>query len=544
MELFDFIEDATVKNILDFYQIKTEEDIVNVLETYKFCSSYTIVSKLNKCKEFESIQQNTGEELIPYAAYIESFSQSAKYTNLMDRFDILIGENEDGSVEVIAPLYKELDFTALLLNLEPTISSFRWVTPINFEKLKDPSFKVTYLPDLLFRRIILECVNLGATDVHFTVRHVNKEPEYIILYRQDGSIRELNLFKLNAELNAEIITKAISMLTKKSAEDLNTPDGVVASITDAICDKKIELRLSANKVREGYECVCRIQNVKTVSMTIADLGFPDYVQNAMYKMCRKTTGLTLFTGPIRTGKNTSAFALANEFVKKPLKIKSFESPIEALMPFPQVDYLDEPGYLEDAIRLAKKQDVNIAFLNEIPNKNVAFGVQDLVNSSIHVITTLHIDRIWHLPYKLFEYYGESYRNIISQINCVFNQKMFPLLCQECTENMLTEDLEDDEVKELLLRYNVTSVGVAAGCHKCFDLNTGTFGVQKGKNQPFVEFLIFTDDLKSRLLSTQHVHEMEKILKDAIMKEKRSLEYEICKAIKNKQISVDSLYSVM
>ena len=334
------------------------------------------------------------------------------------------------------------------------------------------------------------------------------------------------------------------MPTKKSAEDLEIPAGITASISDAICDRKIELRLSANKVHDGYECVCRIQNVKTVSMTIPDLGFPDYVQDTMYKMCRKHTGLTLFTGPIRTGKNTSAFALANEFVKQPVKIKSFESPIEALMPFPQVDYLDEPKSLEEAIRLAKKQDINIAFLNEIPNKSVAFGVQDLVNSSVHVITTLHIDRIWHLPYKLFEYYGDSYRNIISQINCVFNQKMFPLLCPSCVENMLTEDLQSEELKKLLLDHNVTNVGVSRGCDECFDFNIGTFGVQRGKNQPFVEFLVFDDELKSRLLATQHVHEMETILKKEIKDKKRSLEYEICKAVKNKQISAEALYAIL
>lgn len=544
MEFTDFMEDLTVKGILDFYEITSEEDIVRTLEMYKFCSPYNIVSKLNKHRELPEIKQNDGEPVVSFVAHIDSFKKSDKYVNLMERFNILVGEVDNTSVDIIAPLYSELDFTALLLNLDARINSFRWVTPFNFEQLRDPDYKIPYLPDLLFRRVILECVNLGATDVHFSVRHVNKKPEYVILYRQDGSIRELNLFKLDATLNAEIITKVIDMLTKKRAEDLNISSGVTASISDAICDKKIELRLSANKVHGGYECICRIQNIKTVSLTIKDLGFPSYVQHAMYKMCRKCTGLTLFTGPIRTGKNTSAFALANEFVKQPLKIKSFESPIEALMPFPQVDYADEPSFLEDAIRLAKKQDINIAFLNEIPNKNVAFGVQDLVNSSIHVITTMHIDRIWHLPYKLFEYYGESYRNIISQINCVFNQKMFPLLCPDCTESMLTEDVEDEELRNMLLEHNVTTVGMTRGCEKCFDVNTGSYGFQLGKNQPFVEFLIFTDDLKSKLLSAQHVYEMEKILKKEIMSSKRSLEFELCNAIKEKRISPDALYSIM
>lgn len=544
MELFDFVEDASVKNIFDFYNIETEEDIVNALDLYKFCSPYVIVAALNRHKTFPRIKQNAGDELDAFVAYINDFESNEKFEDIMKRFDVLVKEDELGNVDVVAPLFKDLDLTGLMLNLDARLNSFRLVTPLNFKKLKNPDYEENYVPDLLFRRIILECVHLGATDVHFTVKHVNKEPVYTINYRQDGYLRELNLFKLNEMLNAEIITKAINMLTKRSAEDLAISKGVISSIPDAICDKKIELRLSANKVRGGYECVCRIQNVKTVSMCIEDLGFPEYVQKAMHKMCRKHTGLTLFTGPIRTGKNTSAFALANEFVKQPLKIKSFESPIEALMPFPQVDYFDEPEYLEDAIRLVKKQDVNIAFLNEIPNKNVAFGVQDLINSSVHVITTMHIDRIWHLPYKLYEYYGESYKNVISQINCVFNQKMFPLLCPHCMHSRLTEDLEDDELKEILLKYNVTNVGVSSGCEECIDFNTGAYGLQKGKNQPFVEYLIFTDELKSKLLSKQHVHEIEAILKKEILSQQRSLEYELCKGIKDKRIGADALYSIL
>lgn len=76
---------------------------------------------------------------------------------------------------------------------------------------------------------------------------------------------------------------------------------------------------------------------------------------------------------------------------------SYDSPIEVLMPFPQVDYKDDPKRLLDCVRLAKKQDIDIAFLNEIPSKDVAFAVKDLVTSSIGVITTLHLNRIWDLP---------------------------------------------------------------------------------------------------------------------------------------------------
>ena len=52
-------------------------------------------------------------------------------------------------------------------------------------------------------------------------------------------------------------------------------------------------------------------------------------------------------------------------VKLPIKLVSYEYPIEVLMPVSQVDYANNEEILLNAIRLAKKQDVNVAFLNEI-----------------------------------------------------------------------------------------------------------------------------------------------------------------------------------
>ena len=77
--------------------------------------------------------------------------------------------------------------------------------------------------------------------------------------------------------------------------------------------------------------------------------------------------------------------------------------------------------------------ISCGFSHEIPDKSIVFGIQDLVNSSIGVITTTHLDRIWNLPYKLKEYFGETYKDMISQINGVVNQKMF---IKQCPSNVV------------------------------------------------------------------------------------------------------------
>lgn len=544
MQLTDFIHDEMCLSLLGLFNIRNDEEMISVLEAYKFIDSYSLVSICNRVMDCPSIiLGDDTSETKTQMYHLDEVTVDKSLEDVMSKFNVLITKTQTG-LNVIASIFNDVDFTSLFLSLDRVVTSVQWVTPYNFEILKNKDFRYPYVPEMLLRRLVFECVQIHATDLHITVRHVNKRPEYIVYYRQDGYLYPMRLFDFTREMNHEVISKMIDKLTGRQSTDLDISAGIVASVGDVFGDGTTELRVSANKVRAGFECVCRIQNVKTVSLLISQLGFPKYTQESLMRMSRKRTGLTLFTGPIRTGKNTSAFALANELVKQPIKIKSFESPIEALMPFPQVDYADEPEALADAVRLAKKQDLNVAFINEIPTKDVAFGVQDLVNSSVYVITTLHIDRIWHLPYKLYEYFGDSYRNIISQINGVYNQKMFPLLCPHCLIDVFVEDLEDEEIRNFLTMYGVNKVAASTGCDHCIDSDTGTYGIARGKNQPFVEFLEFNDDLKSRLLRTSQVYEMEQILKEEIMATKRSLEYEILAAIQDKKIGVDAIYSII
>lgn len=544
MQLTDFIHDEMSLSLLGLFNLKDDKEMLNVLESYKFVDSYTLVSICNRVIDCPAvILGDDTEETRTQMYHLDELTPDKSLTDIMSKHNVLLVKSGDG-LNVVASVFNDIDFTSLCLNVNEKIVSVQWVTPYNFELLKDRNYKYPYVPELLLKRLVLECVQMHSTDLHITVRHINKNPQYVVYYRQDGFLYPMRIFDFTKEMNHEVISKMIDKLTGRQSTDLDISAGVVASVSDVFGDGTTELRVSANKVRAGFECVCRIQNIKTVSLTIDKLGFPSYVQASMMKMSKKRTGLTLFTGPIRTGKNTSAFALANELVKQPIKIKSFESPIEALMPFPQVDYADEPQALADAVRLAKKQDLNVAFINEIPTKEVAFGVQDLVNSSVYVITTLHIDRIWHLPYKLYEYFGDSYRNIISQINGVYNQKMFPLLCPHCLTDIFVEDLEDPEVQGFLTAYDINKVAASTGCEHCIDSSTGTYGILRGKNQPFVEYLEFNDDLKSKLLRTSHVYEMEQILKEEIMATKRSLEYEILNAIQDKKIGVDAIYSII
>lgn len=483
-----------LQSVLESQTLHTDYDLIHFLEEYKYYTEDELVECL-------SDQINDIE-------CCGSVNRSDKYGVLETKYEVIFDETHDG-LRVLHACMTEVQQNNILLETQVDLKNLRFVsiTPLQFELLRGAVIR--YDPIQKLKRILIEALNKHATDVHFEVRHTESGITYPVLFRIDGKLRENFLFVLDSNDNKKMIGALIEKKTSANALDLLESAGVTTS-SAGILDNDVELRICANKVRDGYHCVIRMQRKTTVSLHIDELGFDKVVDEALYRVAEKRSGVTFITGAIRTGKNTTAFAIANEMSEQPIKIVSYESPIEVLMPFPQVDYHENPQVLLDAIKLSKKQDVNVAFINEIPTNDVAFAVQDLVNSSIHVITTMHMDRVWHLPYKLREYYGDSYKDILSQVNVVFNQKMFDKKCPHCREKILVDSIDDERVIKLLKSNDVAYAWSNSGCNEC-----NYTGVIPGSNQPYVEFVVFTDELVSALLKCEAPYEMESILKKAV-----------------------------
>lgn len=553
LNINDFNLSDRVKNIFHSNLIKEPETILQTLEFYKFKQQLDLVKELNSIKH--EVQLGDMNPIQDCIELVKTVTEDPKFAEIREKYNVLVDMTEDRQdenglpvIRIILPLFSQVDKVRLELDLNNYSVQYVYVTYSNFKNLVgEEKFEQLYCfdwePRLVFMRLVMEAMDLGGTDLHVTVEHHSKKPSYKVYYRRDEVLCPINLFNLTPELCKSMIYKTIESDSSKDSIDLFEAYGVITRIHDLFKDGTVELRLSANKVLNGYDYVARIQEITNVTRTIETLGFPEKTQKALDFIADRRAGLTFITGPLRTGKTTTLFALANKMSAAPIKIKSYEDPIEALMPFPQIDYKSNPDNLVNAIRVAKKQDIDVALLNEIPDKSVAFAVQDLVNSSIYVLTTLHVNRIWHIPYKLIEYYGSGYKNIISQINGVFNQKMFASLCDKCCIPKYVNDLEDERKKKILQDNNVDIYYEAQGCAECYDLKTGFYGVQLGKGQPYCEFLLFTDELKSKLLQCAEPYEMEQIIKEEVMKNGDSLEHELSVAISKKKLAITALDSL-
>lgn len=524
---------ASAKDAISRYSMNTIE-IVSMLEQYQYAEPETLTQILNYATGlcFRYFPPNAKE--IPKRRWkTEQDILALHGVNGME-FTVFIG---------IHKLFSEAQLEVILPG---KVTKIVYLLPANYEEIKDASYitqrKWNYY--ILFGRYINYCLENKASDLHIMTTHIKKETKYPVLCRIGPDREECTLFSLDKILHRNLIKETIKERSsnQQALLDLDAGLGIVVSLSDVFNDGSIEVRMTVEKVTGGYYCVCRIQEIKTTAMALDDLGFDEKIVRILREVTERPSGLTVITGKIRTGKNTTMASIGADLVKRDShpSLMSFDDPIEILGDYPQTDYRGEIDLLKAGIRLSKKLDLDYVMLNEIPNAETAFGVRDLVNSSIHTLTTWHMNRIWHLPHKLFEFYGESYRDLISQINLVCNQRLYKRQCSYCQQEIHRAFYESDErIHNFFVKYGLVSSLVSQGCERC-----NFTGWAKGDVVVLPEILVFNQELILELFQAGRPYDMELVLIERMSQSEFSLERQMCKALTDGRLSPKDILSIV
>lgn len=532
-ECFDYVKEFLDNKEYQFvflkHKITDEQEIIRTIEKYKLIPREEIVRRMNKI--YNGDYMKTVE--------LQYVTRSDNLYKLEKKHNVVIHLINSSSCIVYYNPFEELDKETIRMELDDFNNiKFQAITERNLEELNHIQIKASdYDYDLLLKFLVLDCVACGGTDLHINTRHSKLKTYYTIDYRRDNYMWRNDNFRFNQETIRNFVYKTIERKTEKGVYQDIAATGVSANVPDLLGDGKYELRVTVVSTLRGWKMTARIQRMKTVSLKIQELGFDKPVEDNLKFLATKTDGLTLITGPVRSGKNTTAFAMANNMDLDKLTVMDYSSPVEVFMDFSQVDYGGSEETLKAHIAKAKKLDVDIAFINEIPSKDVAFGIRDLVNSSIGVITTTHLNRVWHIPHKLKEYFGDDYKDMMSQINAVINQKMYVKQCPHCTRTILIDSL-DKPIREYLEMYGVVSVTENDGCDKCEQ------GMLKGGIQPFTEMLIFTEEVKKALRVCDYPYQMEDVIYNLLHQRKESLDYKVTEAIKEGKLHYKAVITLL
>lgn len=507
--------------------IRENKDIVEYIELYKILTEDELIEGLNKYFKTEDFVKPTRVNRAP------------EYKQFEIDNHIVIHKINSSNTIVYYNAFQEYEFESININLEKFNGvTFLPTTPGIINKLlgiKTARDKINY--DFYLASMVIDCIRQGGSDVHLIPISVDKKPKYKVSFRLVEGYIYQDKYDMDENMNHDLIFKLASRQTKGNEQDIKI-SGLTAEVSDLLDNGKYTLRIGANECNNGYSCVIRIQQKDTVSLKINELGFDDDAVEKLEMLSNFHKGLTMITGPVRSGKNTTIFALVNSMLDLPIKIQEYSSPVELLMPIVQVDYQGSTQALADAIKITKKQDVDLAIINEIPDSSIAFGIRDLVNSSIGVLTTTHLDRVWYFPHKLKEYFGEGFKDLITQINGVVHQMMFIKQCPHCRDTIMTNQI-DKPVREFLDKFGVKSVSVAKGCAKC-----RYTGLQEKGMQPYTEIMLFDRDTKRELLACNTPSDMEAVIYDKMMDSGKSLDHKISLAVKNGDLHYKSIYKVI
>lgn len=494
-------------------------ELIDNLILLQFCSPY-------------SIQQTLMTKYNMAFAWLNTDLTPPEFKEIAQRHHVII---EKGRVlAVYVPLGQPVDDAMLAIDIPSYQITYRFIADCNYRMLYNhctanllSDSVAPFRPLLVFRKLIMDCHAATGTDIHFESGYIDKQPYHCIKYRVKGELID-SKFLIDKAMMQKVLQSVVSKLSPSSAMDLDAPGGLSTEVRDLFADGTTDLRITGTTVDAGYYIDCAIQNVTTTTKNIEQLGFPSDDVTVLRQLARRRTGLTLVTGKMRSGKNTTIFGMLNELIHEPIRIIEYSYPIENHMPFPQVNYMGDLDRLSNLMRLAKKMDLDIAVLNEIPNAEVAFAVRDLVNSAVGVITTTHIDRAWHIPYKLREFFGEDYKTIISQLNCVINHKMFrrwkgPGL----QKRTLVKEQGDFEL--FCYKAGVRQYFVPA------DLNRMRYELQ-----PLVEIIILTDEMKTAILNFDEIWRAEQMLRSQIEQKHETLENKLAAQINEGTMSLDEM----
>ncbi|OQB12873.1 MAG: Type II secretion system protein E [Firmicutes bacterium ADurb.Bin193] len=283
----------------------------------------------------------------------------------------------------------------------------------------------------LVNRIFREAVENKVSDIHFEPQ----EDFFRIRYREDGLLKQK--FKLPKNISKQIINRIKTMSNLDVNNNKIIQDG--NSRLD-IFGKVVDLRVSVIPAANGENVVIRILDQGKMNFDISMLGFSEENESQFYKLIQKPQGIILLTGPTGSGKSTSLYAALSVLNTMERCIITFEEPVEYRMPGivqvqvnPAMD-VTFPKALNSGLR----QDIEVALVGEIRDKETADIAFDAANTGHMVFSTLHTNSAASSILRLIKMGIEPYM-VSRTLSAVINQRLARRICPHCKEEYFLEE---------------------------------------------------------------------------------------------------------
>jgi type IV pilus assembly protein PilB len=271
------------------------------------------------------------------------------------------------------------------------------------------------------QKILLDAINLGASDVHFEPF----EKFYRIRFRVDGLLREVALPPLSIK---DKLASRIKVLSRLDISEKRVPqDGRMKLVLSSA--RSIDFRVSTLPTLFGEKIVMRILDASQAQLGIDSLGYDADQKEILMNAIQRPYGMVLMTGPTGSGKTVSLYTCLNILNKPGINISTAEDPAEINLPgVNQVNVNDKAGLtFAVALRSFLRQDPDVVMVGEIRDLETADIAIKAAQTGHMVFSTLHTNDAPSTLVRLMNM-GVAPFNIASSVILITAQRLARRLC--------------------------------------------------------------------------------------------------------------------
>jgi type IV pilus assembly protein PilB len=394
-----------------------------------------------------------------------------KYQSNMVTEPILV--EEDKLSDLIAKTLANLE-TASLGSLDENLDDVNF---FNEEDASDEATKAANTPGgaedapiiRFINKVILEAVNMGASDLHFEPYEKN----YRIRFRHDGVLYEHATPPSNI---ADRLAARLKVMARLNISERRIPqDGRFKMRLSN--SRSIDFRMSSCPTLYGEKVVMRILDPANAKIGVDGLGFEVFQRELFLKAIEKPQGMILVTGPTGSGKTISLYTALNILNTTERNISTCEDPVEVNLPgVNQVSINLKAGLtFAAALRAFLRQDPDIIMVGEIRDVETAEIAVKASQTGHMVLSTLHTNSAADAITRLVNMGIPAY-NLATSVSLVVAQRLARLLCAACKKpltlppaTLLQSGFSESELPHLQLFE-------AVGCEKCKNGYKGRLGI--------------------------------------------------------------------
>lgn len=331
--------------------------------------------------------------------------------------------------------------------------------------------------------IILNGVNLGASDIHFdpTDEGIN------VRFRIDGILN--NYYFLPNEIKQNITTRIKIMAGMNITETRLPQDG---AIKDKMNGRDLDLRVSSLPTKKGEKIVIRIMDYSMSLKGIEYLYFSETNYNKVLKMLNFPNGIILVTGATGTGKSTTLYSFLQKLNVEGTNLITVEDPVEMdIKGINQVQVNSDIGLnFATVLRSILRQDPNVIMIGEIRDSETAkIAVRASITGHL-VLSTIHTNNSLNTIERLLDMDVERYL-LASALTGIVSQKLARKLCDKCKIKRPVTVTEKNLFKSVLgLDINEVFTPNPAGCPSCKHGYHGRIAIQ--------EVLLINQDIRDAI----------------------------------------------